>query len=357
MEQTEIAPVEPIESLETRWQALREAEPAMRIRQMADVLGVSEMELVRLRDGDAIIALNDDFAGLLKALEKVGPVMILARNNEVVHEVTGTFKGFTSGRSGAMGLAVGEIDIRVFFKHWAYGYRVREQVRSGSRESLQFFDQYGVAVHKIYRVADTDGEAWEGLVSAFRREDVKPFESPGKRPVPQRVAPEAVNIDVLRDGWRELKDVHHFGALLKRAGADRLTALELLRGEWAIQLERRDDDVLDRLLELLRDNECPAMFFVGNPGIVQIFTGKVANLRRTGPWMNVLDRGFNLHANTELIRQWWLVRRPSVDGFITSVEAFNDEGELVLTVFGERKPGVPESELWRKQAATLEALA
>jgi putative hemin transport protein len=26
-------------------------------------------------------------------------------------------------------------------------------------------------------------------------------------------------------------------------------------------------------------------------------------------------------------------------------------------VFGERKPGIPESELWREQAATLEALS
>ncbi|MBU2953549.1 hemin-degrading factor [Marinobacter sp. F3R08] len=357
MEKTAIAPVKEPRSLSMRWEALREAEPTMRIRQMADQLGVSEMELVRLRDGDALTPLKDSFSDLLKALEKVGPVMILTRNNEVVHEVTGTFKEFTSGRSGAMGLAVGEIDIRVFFKHWDFGYRVREQVRSGLRESLQFFDQYGAAVHKIYRVADTDGDAWQRLVSEYESEQRKPFESRGKRPAPQRVDPETVDTEVLREGWRELKDVHHFGALLKRAGADRLTALELLRGEWATELVRTEDDVLDRLLELLRDNQCPAMFFVGNPGIVQIFTGKVENLRRTGAWMNVLDPGFNLHANTESIRRWWLVRRPSADGIITSVEAFNAEGELVLTVFGERKPGIPESELWREQAATLEALS
>jgi len=357
MQQTAMATGTATDSLAARWRALQEAEPNMRVRQMADKLGVSEMELVRLRGGDALIPLKGSFGDLLKALESVGPVMILSRNNEVVHEVTGTFKDFTSGRSGAMGLAVGEIDIRVFFKHWAYGYRVQEKVRSGLRESLQFFDQYGAAVHKIYRVSDTDGEPWERLARSFADQELRPFKPQGARPVPQRVAPEAVNTEVLREGWRELKDVHHFGALLKRAGTDRLTALELLRGEWATELERTDGDVLDRLLELLRDHQCPAMFFVGNPGIVQIFTGKVANLRRTGPWMNVLDSGFNLHANTESIRWWWLVRRPSADGIITSVEAFNADGELVLTVFGERKPGIPESELWREQAATLEALS
>lgn len=357
MEQTAMIADRAPETLESRWKALQQEAPGMRIRQMADQLGVSEMELVRLRDGDALIPLQARFGDVLAAMDEVGPVMILSRNNEVVHEVTGTFNDFTTGKSGAMGLAVGEIDVRVFFRNWAWGYRVQEQVRSGLRESLQFFDQYGAAVHKIYRVADTNAEAWDGLVRAFADDELKPFVPQGKRPAPERAKPDEVKADVLRDGWRELKDVHHFNALLKRAETDRLTALELLRGEWATQLVRSDDGVLDRLLELLRDNQCPAMFFVGNPGIVQIYTGKIANLRRTGPWMNVLDNGFNLHANTESIRDWWLVRRPSADGIITSVEAFNADGELVLTVFGERKPGIPESELWREQTKSLEAIS
>ncbi|WP_150910802.1 hemin-degrading factor [Marinobacter halotolerans] len=355
MEQTIMAAEAAEQSLAARFEALQEQQPKMRIRQMADVLNVSEMELVRLRGGDALIPLQNRFGELLKALDDVGPVMILSRNNEVVHEVTGTFNDFTTGKSGAMGLAVGEIDVRVFFKHWAFGYRVKEQARSGLRESLQFFDQYGAAVHKIYRVADTLPDAWERVIREFADEQMEPFAPQGRRPVPERAKLDHVKAEVLREGWAELKDVHHFGALLKRAGTDRLTALEILRGEWATELQRSDDDVLDRLLALLRDSECPAMFFVGNPGIVQIFTGKVSNLRRTGPWMNVLDPGFNLHANTESIKSWWLVRRPSADGVITSVEAFNSDGELVLTVFGARKPGIPESELWREQAANLEA--
>lgn len=92
MQQTAMATGTAADSLAARWQTLQEAEPNMRIRQMADKLGVSEMELVLLRGGDELIPLKDSFADLLKALEDVGPVMILSRNNEVVHEVTGTFK-------------------------------------------------------------------------------------------------------------------------------------------------------------------------------------------------------------------------------------------------------------------------
>ncbi|WP_244177268.1 hemin-degrading factor [Marinobacter vinifirmus] len=358
MHHTMMNPVEgPRQALAARLQALLKDEPNLRVRQMADKLNVSEMELMRIRTGDALIPLKKDFPGILKALEAVGPVMILTRNEQVVHEVTGTFRDFTAGGSGAMGLAVGEIDIRVFFKAWAWGYRVKEQVRSGLRESLQFFDKYGVAVHKIYRVDDTDGAAWDSLVENFAADELEPFIPNGTRPATERADADSIDVEALRDGWSKLKDVHHFGALLKKTGADRLTALELLRGEWATELQSPKDDICDRLLELLRDNQCRAMIFVGNPGIVQIWTGQVENLRRSGPWMNVLDSRFNLHVNTASITRWWLVRRPSTDGIITSVEAFNAEGELVLTVFGDRKPGIPESEHWREQARTLEALS
>jgi len=357
MDTTTLATTTPDQTLAGRWQALQAAEPNLRIRSVADRLGVSEMELVRLRGEDALIPLQNRFAELLKSLETVGPVMILTRNNEAVHEVTGTFSNFTAGKSGAMGLAVGEIDIRVFFNNWAWGYWVREEVRSGLRESLQFFDRYGTAVHKIYRVEQTDARAWAGLLADYRGPRLAPFVAAGKREVPARVPVAEVNAELLREGWQQLKDVHHFNALLKRAGTDRLTALEIVRGEWATELQRTDGEVLDCLLTLLRDNLCPAMFFVGNPGIVQIYTGQVVNLRRTGSWMNVLDDGFNLHANTDEVRRWWVVRRPSTDGLITSVEAFNNDGELVLTVFGARKPGIPESDHWRAQVSTLEALS
>ena len=96
------------------------------------------------------------------------------------------------------------------------------------------------------------------------------------------------------------------------------------------------------------------MVFVGNPGIVQIFTGTVHNLKRTGPWMNVLDKGFNLHANTDGITDWFVVRRPSSDGRVTSLEGYNSNGEIVITLFGKRKPGQPESSHWQREVEVLE---
>ena len=68
---------------------------------------------------------------------------------------------------------------------------------------------------------------------------------------------------------------------------------------------------------------------------------------RTGPWFNVLDPMFNLHLNTESIDSCWVVNKPTVDGWVTSLEAFTRNGDLVVQFFGERKPGTPELPTWR----------
>jgi putative hemin transport protein len=65
-------------------------------------------------------------------------------------------------------------------------------------------------------------------------------------------------------------------------------------------------------------------------------------------WLNVLDPEFNLHLIESSIDQCWIVRKPTLDGFVTSVECFNSHGEQILQVFGKRKPGIEELQEWRK---------
>lgn len=345
-------------TLGRRWQLLLAEQPGLRIRNAAKLLGVSELELLLCREAEAVRPLKPTFGALLSSMEPVGEVMILSRNEEVVHEVTAAFKDFKVSTSGAMGLAVGDIDIRVFLNHWKYGFHVIEATRHGTRESLQFFDGHGRALHKIYRTGGTNAQAWDQLLADYRLEQAPaPEITPAPAPDP-RVEPGSVDLEALRRDWADLKDVHHFHAMLRRNRVDRLTAVEVIGSSYSRRLHNPSavtESPLDRLLEQVRDSGCPIMVFVGNPGIVQIFTGPVTNLRRTGEWMNVLDKGFNLHANTAGITDWWVVERPSADGPVTSVEGYSAQGELVITVFGKRKPGQAESPAWQAEVRALEA--
>ena len=66
-----------------------------------------------------------------------------------------------------------------------------------------------------------------------------------------------------------------------------------------------------------------------------------------GPWVNVLDPGFNLHLREDHIASAWVVKKPTADGLVTSLELFDAQGETIAMFFGERKPGKRESCEWR----------
>ncbi len=339
-------------ALRQLWDRLRGEQPRLRIRDAAAQLGVSELQLLLTEPADELLRLEPRAGDIIKALEGLGRVMTLSRNQAVVHETKGVIRNVDIAASGQMGLCLGEIDLRLFLSKWKHAYAVR-QAAQGGRDSLQFFDAAGGAVHKIYYFGE-DGDAtykaaWDALIQRFTAPEQRPpiaFAAP--EPKPPRSAPK--DAQALLADWAAMTDTHQFHGLLKRHGADRLSALEAATPTWATPLAA---DTYERALTLAAERGQSIMAFVGNPGIVQIYSGTVHKLMRAGPWFNVMDDNFNLHANSSAIVACWRVRKPSEDGDIHSIECFDADDELVLTLFGERKPGIPEQAGWRQ---LLEAL-
>ena len=92
------------------------------------------------------------------------------------------------------------------------------------------------------------------------------------------------------------------------------------------------------------------------PASIQIHSGPVKRLATLGPWFNVLDPEFNLHLHEEHIVHTWVTRKPTADGTVTALELFDARGELIATLFGQRKPGIPELEAWRHIVHAVPAL-
>ena len=348
-----------ISSLRQRVAQFKAENPKLRIRNIAEALNVSEAELVALNCGDSVTRLRSDPASLRQLMTEVpalGSVMALSRNNSAVHEKTGVYGKL--GGDENVGLYLGEIDLRIFFNHWAFAYHVAE----GERRSLQFFDAAGSAVHKIYANQETDLVQLDRLVMDYRAED----QSPGQEIDPdaalqtdQRlVEPLQADAEVDRTAfhrdWDGLQDVHDFADLLTAHQLDRRQAFRLAGSERAVSLPVT---VLEQALTKAAEQALPIMVFAGNNGIVQIHSGPVKKLLRTGPWFNVLDPGFNLHANTEAFAEAWLVRRPTEDGPVSSLEVFDRSGYLVLQLFGARKPGHRERSEWQVLLSGLEQQA
>lgn len=347
--------VAPGAALFLSWQILREQEPRLRARDAAARLGVSEAELVASRLGVDTVRLQADWARLLPALSSLGRIMALTRNEHCVHERHGIYREVSVAAGGRMGLVVSaDIDLRLFLSGWHSVFAITEETPRGTQRSLQIFDQGGQAVHKVFLTPGSDLAAWSDLLRDFRAGEQTYARPPASPPVtPLERADAAVDVTALRAAWAALQDTHQFFPLLKRHGVSRLQALRLAGPQWAEPLEL---SALPELFYQVALTAVPIMVFVGNRHCLQIHSGPVRNLRWRDTWFNVMDPDFNLHLQTAGLHQLWRVRKPSSDGLVTSWEAFDADGELVLQLFGARKPGIPERRDWRELAEAAPAL-
>ncbi len=300
------------------------------------------------------LALRGPWLELLQALQACGPLMALTRNASTVHEKTGVYQNVSA--TGPVGLALGpDIDLRLFFAQWHAGFAVTEPGRPGhpSAQSLQFFNAQGHAVHKIYVREQTDLAVWNAVVARFAEPSAGyVFQPAGPKPAVQ--ADGDIDAPGLRQAWSDMQDTHEFFGLLRQFGAERQQSFRLVEGQFTQRLQAQ---AVPWLLERAARDALPIMVFVGSGGCIQIHTGPVHTIRpmdtADARWINVLDPDFNLHLRTDCIAAVWAVEKPTADGVVTSVEAFDHDGELMCMFFGERKPGQAELMGWRDLVAGL----
>jgi len=336
-------------ALHHAWQEANK-DKKMRARDAAEFLGVSECELIAAGVGLSTTRLAGEWVAMLKRIKGLGRVMALTRNHAVVHERHGVYLDASS--MGKMGLVLGDdIDLRLFFSHWKYGYARVEKNADTVQRSIQFFDESGDAVHKIFLGTVSDVDEFELFVAEFSADN----QQAGERVTVKVLAlPAVMNADVdvnaFRMAWAKLQDTHDFFALLKNFNVSRTQALRLAEPRFAEQVAPA---TARQMLEAAARRRVEIMCFVGNAACIQIHTGHVSNIKVMAPWLNVLDADFNLHLREDLIHEAWIVKKPTVDGIVTALEFFDRNGTQITQFFGKRKPGQPERNDWREIVAGL----
>jgi len=340
--------------LKERWARFRAANPQIRIRDAAKKLGVSEVKLLATQIGETVIKLNDNFDELLQEFYTLGRIMALTRNEEIVHERKGEYVSVeVMNGHGKMGLALGEdIDLRIFFNHWHFGFAVTSESPRGTMRSFQFFDAYGTAIHKVFLTDASDLSAYEKLVKKYRSDDQSQMlnVTPKSSKKADKLDSE-IDVEGFQKAWAAMKDTHDFFGMTRKFGVSRRQALRLADRNMAFQVPT---DTYQYVLQKASETKLPIMVFVGNDGIIQIHTGEVEKVAEARGWFNVLDEKFNLHINQNGIASAWIVKKPTSDGIVSSLEIFNKQDENVALFFGKRKPGIPEKEEWRELLATVQ---
>lgn len=339
--------------LSKAWEDLKEEHPNLRIKDAAAMLEVSEVELLATTcDGQEVVRLKEDWEGLFRAIEELGYVMALTRNESVVHEKKGEYHDIKFSKH--VGLVLDKnIDLRIFPQRFAFAFAVPVKNPRGTMHSVQFFDEFGKAIHKIYLMNEDHHNEYQALVKEFRHDNQdKGVEVNREKPQPVYETVEEVDQQSLLSDWAALKDTHDFFPLLKKHKVERTHALTLAEGKFT---QKVDNTTTEKLLERAASDEIPIMVFVSSGSVIQIHSGPVKKIKRMNNWLNVLDPEFNLHLRDDHISHSWIVEKPTEDGVVTSLEIFDKDNKNIATFFGERKPGKPELGSWRTLMENLKS--
>ncbi|KAF3996954.1 hemin-degrading factor [Glaciimonas immobilis] len=325
-------------------------EQKLRNRDAAIAIGVSEGEAMAACIGIEAIRLRPDFIALLEEIPQLGAVMALTRNDSAEHEKEGTYENMS--HTGLTGLALGrEINLRMFYAQWYFGCAVIEETAHGTQKSLQFFDHHGTAVHKIFLREDSNHAAFDALVARWRDHDQAPDLHVTPAPPAIVEIPDGdVDVKGFQAAWHGMNDAHQFFGIMRSHGVNRTQALRLGAAEYARQV---DNSALKILLNIAVNDAIPMMIFVGNVGLIQIHSGPVTHIKLNGAWINVLGPAFNLHLLETNIVNSWVVRKPTSEGGVTSLELFDQHGQTIAMLFGERRPGQAELPAWRDAVTQL----
>lgn len=326
-----------------------EQNPNMRERDLATMLGIKEAQLVSAFCGLRNMRIDVNMDKIFLGLANVGEVLALTRNESAVHEKVGIYDKYYSGAQASMML--GEtIDTRMFPKHFVHGFPVRKETGEGVKQSLQFFDAQGDAVHKIHTRPETDMSAWDLLVNELIHIDqTQELNCLEKKPVEYAKNPFDL-VEPLKAQWEKMTDTHQFVGIIRKLNLSRYQAVKIIGDQFSWKVDKSS---VEDMMRLSADKQLPIMCFVGSQGCIQIHSGSIQNIKTMGHWLNVMDEGFHLHLRIDQIADIWVVRKPTDKGHVTSIEAYNSSGELIIQFFGKRVEGHDERETWRQIVENL----
>ncbi|OCJ15009.1 iron transporter [Rhizobium sp. AC44/96] len=328
--------------------AFRAENPKMRERDIAAQLQISEAALVAAEVGISVTRIDGSALKLLERVAELGEVMALSRNESAVHEKIGVYENINSGPHAS--IVLGEnIDLRIFPGRWVHGFAVSKKDGDQERLSLQYFDKAGGAVHKVHLRPDSNVAAYHAIVRDLKLED-QSQEFVGDTSAAATSEDGDVSREELRDHWSKLTDTHEFFGMLRKLKIGRQAAVRTVGDDYAWKL---DNSATAEMMHASVKAGLPIMCFVANDGIVQIHSGPIFNVQPMGPWINVLDPTFHLHLRQDHIAETWAVRKPTKDGHVTSLEAYDANGEMIIQFFGKRKEGSDERSDWREIMESL----
>jgi len=270
------------------WEQARAA--GLNNRATAAKLGMSEAQLIATGCGRFVTRLRPDAGALLRSLPGLGEIKAVVRNPSAVIEPIGTVQHVESNAVGAIRVNADNFEIICEVARWGKAFALREQSAQGRgvKLSVQFFTAEGTSAAKFFLRPDSDVDAFAQLVSSLVSQDQSSRESIDSTsvelsPPPPPSAPAAPEA---------------LGAFLQAAAQSQRPLTFLVRNRAACLHT-------SRTIEHVKQSD------------------------RSG-WVNVLDKGMDLHLQNSRIQRLRTVAEPGTDG--GWFHWYSDQQEIALSV-------------------------
>ena len=266
MSQKELARLQDLKKLWTEFKSNPENKK-VRIRNAAEKLNVSEAELLstQLGDGDTSFLSVENIKDFFQQLFSLDQVMFLIRNENVVHEKIVGLEELTFSDNQIFEIKYNAPLLTFDEKSLAYLFFEKKIHAGKTLRSFQFFNQKGLSIIKIYlkgKSVDKFDLICEKYQIDYNYELQKDIPSTNK----ECDFISDVDMFFLRND--------------KPSNVNRITV---------------DKSLLRDVLDKASHAKIPIQVHALGLNTIQYHRGVVKNLVDYGPWINIIDKNFNIH--------------------------------------------------------------
>jgi putative hemin transport protein len=296
-----------------------------RHRDIASLLNVTEVELIDSHVGvtklESIksfpslaraIRLKPSWSNIIHDVRSFGEVMSLTRNVHAVHENLAFYKQ-TSFSDGVGMVLSEELTMRLMYEKWEHGYLFEECKSTVLQRSIQFFDEFGTPVHKIFLMPHSHHWFFDELAKRWADSNQEPGII-----VQEKFEPDE---PIIKGGL-----------------------VSIIEERYASQKEIIDPDVVHSLLRSSVELKLPLICTVQNDGANQSHDGILDEVRDHNHWLHLINQQFNCHLQLALMPKMFINHQESP----YSIEMMNEEGFLLASIAVSAKATPADRQAWEE---------
>ena len=294
-----------------------------RHREIASLLNVTEVELLDSHVGVTKLESIKSFPNLARAIrlkpswpsiiqdsQGFGEVMSLTKNAHAVHENLAFYKHASSSDGVGMVLSE-ELTMRLMYERWEHGYLFEECKSTVVQRSIQFFDEFGTSIHKIFLMPHSHHWFFDELAKRWADSNQEPG-------------------IIVHEKLAHDQQINQ-GALAS-----------IIEERHANQKESINLDVVQSLLRSSVELKLPLIITVQNDGANQSHDGILGEIRDHNNWLHLINEQFNCHLQLAQMPKICINHQESP----YSIEMMNEEGFLLASIAVSTKATPVDRQAW-----------